>query len=188
MRLGWLRAKHVWIVFGASMLFNAWMFSVGPYAEATAGERSLPDERFGTSLGDLTEFMFDMARDDDWAAAYRIFVPFDMLYAGLQGAWLAGFVALGARAWPRLPMWSVWLPLAAAVADWLETLGLLYMTFHPGMGLVGAPTWLFMHVKFVAYVASFLLALAVAAFWISKPVRRGRQPKAVRKTAAGRRV
>ncbi len=188
MRLGWLRAKHVWIAFGLSMLFNLWFFSVGPYTDATAGERTLPDERFGTSFGSLTEFMFDLARDDGWRDAYRLFVPFDMVYAGLQGAWMAGFVALGARAWHRLPQWSVWLPVAATGADWLETLGLLYMTFHPGMGLVGAPTWLFMHVKFVAYIASFLLALAVVGFWIARPVKRGRRRRDVQKTAAGRRL
>ncbi len=180
----WTNGKTVTIAFVAYLAFSIPFFMVGPYGDVEAAG-GIVDDDFGASPSEVQAAVEAL---QEAQADYRSFLAGDMVYALLQGVWLAGFLWLGARQWRALPNWSVALPLAATLFDWTENICFLILTSSSSMGVatvaVGA-----MHLKLVTIVASLLLAAAVLGYWITHPVqrlpRRPRQPRQARKPAQG---
>lgn len=166
-------------VFVAYLLFSVLFFALGPYQDVEAAG-GIVDDDFGASGPAILEAVEALgAAGQD---AYTTFLLGDMLYALLQGAWMAGFILIGARHWKRLPTWTPLIAVAATALDWLENLAFLAIIAQPSdaIGWVAAVA---MHLKLVAVIASVAAVLAVLGYWIIHPLHR--RPRRARTPARG---
>ncbi len=167
---------RVSLAFVAYVTFSVLFFAFGPFQDVAAAG-GIVDDDFGQGAQHALDAVATLGPDGQ--EAYTLFLLGDLIYALMQGLWMAGFIILGMRRWRALPRWAPWLPVAATAADWLENVSLLAILQAPNIGVAWIAV-VAMHVKLLCVILSALAVIAVLGWWISHPVRR--QPRRLQPT------
>ncbi len=139
-----------------------YLISQMPPLKAVAG--GLPETHVAGAGDDLEPFLGAIAADG--RRLYLVAQLVDLLFIGLFGSWLAvGVWRTGARLQVRYRSWLVGLPIAAALVDVVEDLGLLAAaTRYPTEALPAEVVSALATLKFLLYGFSIITLVVFGWF------------------------